>query len=142
MNNNYTIEISNNPEQIIAFLEEKIYEHNSVSTGSADGAFFSRVIKNEKGMIIAGIAGWCWAKACEITQLWVDETVRKNGIGKLLLGAAEEEARRKGCLTILIKSYEFQAPLFYERNGYKIEHTQIDFPAGYNYYILAKRLNL
>jgi len=140
MANKYNIEIGQDSEQIIKFLEDKIYEHNSAAINKSDGAFFSRIVKDDQGVIIAGIAGWAWASACEITQLWVDETARKNGIGKILLEAAETEAKSKGCLTVLIKSYGFQAPHFYERYGYKPEHIQIDFPEGYNYYILTKRL--
>jgi ribosomal protein S18 acetylase RimI-like enzyme len=58
----------------------------------------------------------------------------------MLLEAAEVEAKSKGCLTILVRSYSFQAPQFYERHGYKIEHILNGFPEGYSYYILQKGL--
>ena len=140
MNDKFKIEVGEDSAEIVRFLEEKIYEHNSSAINKSDGAFFSRIIRNDKGAIVAGIAGWTWASACEVTQLWVNESVRKNGVGKLLLEAAEAEAKSKGCSIMLIKSYEFQAPRFYEKSGYKIEHIQNNFPPGYKYYILTKEI--
>jgi ribosomal protein S18 acetylase RimI-like enzyme len=136
----YCIEFGTDSQQVIQLLEDKIYEHNSTEVNKDDGCFFSRIVRDESKDIIGGIAGWTWARVCEITQLWVDENVRKNGIGKILLEAAEAEAKSKGCLAILVRSYSFQAPHFYEKNGYKIEHILNGFPQGYSYYILRKRI--
>ncbi|AEW01085.1 hypothetical protein A4D02_14075 [Niastella koreensis] len=141
MNDMFKIEVSEDPVETIGFLEEKIYEYNSLEINKSDGAFFSRVIRSDKGVIVGGVAGWTWAGACEVTHLWVDKSMRNNGVGKLLLEAAGTEAKSKGCSTILIKSYEFQAPHFYEKYGYKIEYIQKNFPPGFNYYILTKRID-
>ena len=94
MNNKYDPESPVDSHQIIQLLEDKIYEHNSAVIDQENGYLFSRVVRDKNKNIIAGIAGWTWAHACEITQLWVHEDVRKNGIGKMLLDAAEEEAKR------------------------------------------------
>ena|SRR5689334_4115919 len=141
MSKKYQIEVGVDSQEIIQLLEDKIYEYNCGKTHLADGDVFSRVVRDKNNEIIAGIAGWTWAGICEITQLWVDESVRKNGTGKTLLAAAEAEAKAKGCYTILVRSFSFQAPRFYERYGFKAEHVIADFPRGYNYYILSKRLS-
>jgi N-acetylglutamate synthase-like GNAT family acetyltransferase len=140
MNNNYFLESDMDSHQVIQLLEDKIYEYNSAKINKDDGSLFSRIVKDENSEIIAGIAGWTWAGICEITQLWVNDKVRKNGIGKMLLEEAEAEAKSKECRTILIKSYSFQAPCFYEKFGYKSEHILNDYPEGYNYYTLTKRI--
>lgn len=140
MNKKYSIESSADSQQLIQLLEDKIYDHNSAAINKDDGHLFSRIVKDENKNIIAGIGGWTWAHICEITQLWVDEKVRKNGIGKKLLEAAEAEAKSKGCRTILVRSYSFQAPHFYERHGYKAEHVLNSFPEGHSYYILVKTI--
>lgn len=136
----YKIEAGEDPEQMIRFLEDRIYEHNSSAINTSDGELFSRIVRGEDKEIIAGVAGWAWGSACEITQLWVKENVRSSGIGKLLLESVEIEAKAKGCLIILVKSYSFQAPQFYKAHGYQIEHVQYGFPPGHNYYILTKRI--
>src|SRR5215471_21577110 len=118
MNKEYSVEIGTDPQQIIQLLEDKIYEYNSLKINKADGVLFSRIVRNDHGEIVAGIAGWTWAGACEITLLWIHENLRKRGIGRLLLDAAEEEARSKKCSVILVRSYSFQAPHFYERHGF------------------------
>src|SRR5215467_14372659 len=103
----YCIEVGIDSQEIIQFLEDRIYEHNSTAIDKDDGRLFSRIVRDENDDIIAGIAGWTWARVCEITQLWVDEKLRGMGVGKMLLDAAEEEARRRECLTVLVKSYSF-----------------------------------
>jgi ribosomal protein S18 acetylase RimI-like enzyme len=137
----YRVEVGTDPQQIIQLLEDKIYEYNSAKTQIADGNLFSRVVRGENDEIIAGIAGWTWAGICEITQLWVDEKVRKDGLGKMLLEAAEVETKSKGCHTIMVRSFSFQAPHFYERYGFETEHIITDFPKAYDYYILSKRIS-
>jgi GNAT superfamily N-acetyltransferase len=142
MNNSGPIIISKVPtHEDIQFLEDKIYEYNSRQTGKDDGKLFSKMIYDSNNNIIAGISGWIWAGACEIALLWVKEEFRKKGYGRLLLQAAEDEAREKNCDVILLRSYSFQAPLFYQKHGYKVEFKTDDFPPGYSYYCLIKRLN-
>jgi ribosomal protein S18 acetylase RimI-like enzyme len=141
MSNEYCIETDQDTHKTIQFLEDKIYEYNSSKTHVDDGCLFSRIVKSGDKEIIAGIAGWTWTGICEITQLWVDRKIRGRGIGKILLEAAELEARCKGCRTILIKSYSFQAPHFYEKHGYKTEHIINGFPEGHGYHILTKQIS-
>ena len=140
MEEKYCIEAGLDSHQVIQFLEDRIYEHNSTTIDRDDGRLFSKILRDENNEIIAGIAGWTWARVCEITQLWVDEKVRKTGIGKMLLEAAETEAKNRGCITVLVKSYSFQAPHFYERFGYDVEHILYGFPKGYRYYTLTKMI--
>jgi GNAT superfamily N-acetyltransferase len=125
---------------IIQSLEKNIYEFNCVKINRADGHLFSKVFRDDKGDIVAGVGGWTWAGACEVTQLWVDEKLRRKGIGKILLNAAEEEAMNKGCVTILVRTYSFQAPGFYLEQGFKLEHVIRKFPGGYSYYALTKEI--
>lgn len=136
----YHIESCADTSGIIQLLEDKIYDFNAARTGKADGHLFSTVLRNDKDEIIAGIGGWTWADACEVTQLWVDEKMRGKGIGKMLLTIAEKEAKDKGCFTILIKTYSFQAPEFYIKHGFVIGHIINDFPRGYQYYTLIKKI--
>lgn len=126
-------------EKAILILEERIYEYNSEKISRSNGSLFAFTIRDDKDEIVAGTAGWTWADACEITQVWVSEGHRGKGFGKKLLEAAEKEAVRKDCETVLVRSYIFQAPQFYQKHGYKVEYVLNDFPKGYSYFILLKR---
>jgi ribosomal protein S18 acetylase RimI-like enzyme len=132
--------VTTGQQDIIQFLDDRIYEYNSALTGRHDGKTLTMVIRDNGNKIIAGICGWAWAAVSEITFLWVKEEFRKNGLGKMLLKAAEAEIARQGGKTILIRSYAFQAPRFYERHGYEVLFVLDDFPEGYKCYNLVKRL--
>jgi len=134
------IESVEDQAEVIQFLEDKVYEYNSSTIHKYDGILFTKLIRDQNRNIIAGISGWIWAMVSEITLLWVKEEHRKNGLGKMLLKAAEDEIIKKGCTTILLRSYSFQAPFFYQKNGYKAEYILDDFPNGYKHYTLVKRI--
>ncbi len=134
----FRVEPEDDTGSVMQFLEDRIYEYNSKETGRDDGRLFSRVVRDTKGDIVGGVAGWTWAAVCEITQLWVSQSVRNKGIGKLLLQAAEGEAREKNCTKVLVRTYSFQAPRFYEKHGYNIEQVTENFPEGHRYYTLMK----
>jgi len=141
MENFEPVIISSVPTQNeIQFLDDKIYEHNSIATNRNDGKLFSKSIYSSEEILIAGITGWTWASACEINLFWVRQDYRTRGYGKALLDAAEAEARKEKCKAIFLRSYSFQAPGFYLKHGYKIEHEIRDFPYGYSSFCLLKRL--
>jgi GNAT superfamily N-acetyltransferase len=62
----------------------------------------------------------------EISGLIIDEDIRSCGIGKMLLDAAEEWARRVGCHVISVRSNvkRDRAHQFYTNNGYEHIKTQ------------------
>ena len=134
------IESVEHQAEVIQFLDDKVYEYNSSTINKYEGALFTKIIRDQNSNIIAGISGWTWALVSEITLLWVKEENRKNGLGKMLLKTAEDEIIKKGCTTIVLRSYSFQAPLFYEKNGYKTVYILDDFPNGYKHYNLVKRI--
>jgi len=126
--------------QDIQFLEDMIYEYNTGKTNQYDGELFSKWIYDSAHSIIAGITGWTWAGACEITLFWVKSEYRNKGYGQSLLKAAEAEAQKKKCKAIIVRSYDFQAPGFYRKYGYAVECEAENFPEGHRYFYLIKRL--
>ena len=122
------------------FLEDRLYEFNAAQIQQDDGQLFAFFIRNEQQEIVAGLSGWTWAQACEIRILWVHATWRGQGYGRKLLESAEQEARLRGCKVILIASYSFEAPAFYQKCGYEIAYQLNDFPPGYQHFYLVKRL--
>jgi len=140
MKQEHHIEPGQDTQHVVQVLEDRLYDYNSNKIGRHDGNLFSRVVQDKTGVISAGVAGWTWAGVCEITQLWVSENLRNCGIGRKLLEAAEEEARSRKCTIVLVRTYSFQAPSFYEKYNYRIAHVVEDFPQGHRYYILKKTL--
>jgi GNAT superfamily N-acetyltransferase len=126
----------------LQFLEDRLYEYNSRQIGRDNGQLFAFFIRNDQQEILAGLSGWTWAEACEILSLWVHPAWRRQGFGRDLLAAAEQEARVHGCKVILISSYSFQAPAFYQECGYQLAWQLNDFPPGHAHCILVKRFTL
>ena len=139
MNANYVITKNVSTSEDFQFLEDRLYEFNKIQTGQDNGQLFSIVIRNEHQEIVAGLSGWTWAEACEIKSLWVNSSLRGQGYGRSLLESAEQEARVRGCKVILIISYSFQAPEFYQKCGYSLVWQLNDFPPGYKHCYLVKR---
>lgn len=136
--NIFTRSIPSSEEQ--QFLEDRIYEFNSAQTGNDDGQLFAFLVRNDRQEIVAGLSGWIWANACEIRTLWVHPSLRGQGYGRGLLESAEQDARDRGCKVILIISYSFQAPAFYQKCGYELVWELNDFPPGHQNCFLVKRL--
>ncbi len=78
---------------------------------------------------MAGVSGWTWGVAAGIGMTWVREDQRGTGVGRRLLDAFEDEARRRGCGHVYVTSFTFQAPAFYERAGYRELFRWDDVPA-------------
>lgn len=128
------------PEDV-QYLEDRLYEHNSGVTGITDGQLLAFLSRDESGRIIAGICGNTWGGGCEIRQFWVEQSHRHRGIGTLLFKAAEREARRRGCSQMLLMTFSFQAPEFYERNGFEVVATIADHPRGHRNLLMRKLLD-
>lgn len=82
-------------------------------------------VRGERGELVAGISGWTWGTCAGIAMLWVHGDHRGERWGSRLMRAAEDEARRRGCVQMTVSSFTFQAPGFYERQGY-VEQWRMD----------------
>ncbi|GMA88874.1 hypothetical protein GCM10025868_41240 [Angustibacter aerolatus] len=78
-------------------------------------------VDDEDGELVAGLSGWTWGTCAGVAMLWVREDSRRDGWGARLLHEAEQVARERGCRQVVVSSFTFQAPGFYQRHGY-VEH--------------------
>ena len=123
----------------VQYLEDRIYEYNSRTTGIADGAVLAFFVR-EEDRIVAGICGNTWGGTCELRQFWVEESRRHHGLGTALLQAAEREARLRGCTQIVLMTFSFQAPAFYEKYGFEAIAAVDNHPRGYRNVLMRKPL--
>jgi GNAT superfamily N-acetyltransferase len=123
----------------VQYLEDRIDEFNSSVTRITDGQLLG-LFARASDRIVAGICGNTWGGTCEVRQFWVEDARRHRGLGTKLLYAAEQEARRRGCTQIVLMTFSFQAPAFYERHGFEIVATIDNHPHGYQNLLMRKRL--
>jgi GNAT superfamily N-acetyltransferase len=127
-------------EHDLRFLEDKINQYNMTQVGAFDGRGLAIFIRNEHYEIIAGISGYTWAGMCEIEFLWVAPDLQRHSLGSQLLQAAELEARERNCSIMVLGSYSFQAPGFYERHGYQLVGQIENCPPNHTNYYFKKSL--
>lgn len=91
--------------------------------------------------IVAGLKAFSHWEWMYVALLWVDEPFRKAGIGRRLMEAAEGEARRRRCRQVWLDTYDFQAPGFYKKLGYRAFAKLANYPVrGRMRTFFAKRL--
>lgn len=98
------------------------------------------VIKDDKGMIIAGIKAdiYHWG-ILYIELLFVDENHRHNGLGSTLLQKVEQEAKAMGATLAHLDTFDFQAHDFYLKHGYEVFGVLEDCPKDHKRYYLKKK---
>jgi GNAT superfamily N-acetyltransferase len=121
-------------------LRDAVHEYNFATTGYRDGRSLSCFLRDDAGALVAGIDGFTWGGYARVDYLWVAEPLRGQGLGSRLLAAAEEEARLRGCGTIVLDTHSFQAPHLYPRRGYREIGTTTDTPRGYLQTLFQKDL--
>jgi GNAT superfamily N-acetyltransferase len=101
-----------------AKLSSALDTHNFAASGVSDLRELTVKVDDDAGELMAGLSGWTWGTCAGIAMVWVREDCRKAGWGGLMLDAAERIARERGCRQVIVSSFTFQAPAFYERHGY------------------------
>ncbi|MBB6454917.1 ribosomal protein S18 acetylase RimI-like enzyme [Salirhabdus euzebyi] len=125
-------------------IRKKVIEHN-LSKVPDDVMHpiekISFIVKKEREQIVGGITGTIMWYCLHIDFLWVDESLRGQGLGSELLKKIEEVAVEKKCRLIQLDSFSFQAPKFYQKYGYQVVGIVEDYPDnGLQQYYLEKKL--
>ena len=88
--------------------------------------------------LIAGAVGRTEFKRLFISYLWVEESMRGQGIGSDVLRQLEAQALRRGCVDALIETLSDRNAELYERLGYAMMAHIHDYIPGFTRYILIK----
>jgi len=72
----------------------------------------------ENGSVIGYVSGITEHKWFYLTDLWVDETFRRHGLGSKLLKLIEQKAAGAGMEHIYLWTAGLINPIFYEKHGY------------------------
>jgi hypothetical protein len=97
-------------------------------------------LRDEAGEMMGGICGELWGAVLETDFLWIDESLRGQGVGKRLLLMLEEAARERNGRTAILNTFDFQSPDFYQSLGYEIMGIIEGFSHQHRKYFLRKSL--
>jgi GNAT superfamily N-acetyltransferase len=119
-----------------------IDEFNRQHAGDENHRPLSIFIRDDTGVVVAGLLGDTYYGWLAVNLLWVHAGWRGQGYGRTLLEAAEAEALRRGCSHVHLDTLSFQALDFYRKAGYTIFGELQGLPPGYTRYFLRKDLAL
>ena len=118
---------------VMAATEQRLGDLGRVGLG-----VFAR---DANGEIIGGVTGRTVIGWLLIHVAWVHPDHQGTGLGSRLMRAAEDEARRRGCIGSQVDTLSVQAPDFYLKLGYEVIGTVPECPPGGARYFFAKRFD-
>lgn len=97
------------------------------------------VLLRREGRVAGGLYGETYAGWLFIRYFWLEEALRRGGIGRAVIAAAEARAKERGCHSAWVDTFSFQAPGFYAKQGYA-EFGRLPYPPGFERIFLKKAL--
>ena len=122
------IRLENTESQKAQKIGELVRSYNRSKREAAESESLNLYIEDEHGRLLAGLVAETFGNWLEIEYLFVKEDLRGQGIGSQLLQQAESEAKKRNCRFAFVNTYQFQAPAFYQKYGYKEVFTLKDYP--------------
>jgi ribosomal protein S18 acetylase RimI-like enzyme len=122
-------------------LRAALFAFNNAATSFTDGRPMSCYLRDEAGALIAGLDGFSWGGYARVEFLWVDDAHRGRGIGSRLMRAAIDEARHRGCTSVVLDTHTFQAPEFYRRLGFVEVGRTVGTPQGHDQVLMQLDLS-
>lgn len=92
------------------------------------------------GRCVAGVIAHSRGDCAAVEILWVDPAFRGRGLGRALLERVEAEGRARGAARLVLDTFSFQAPRFYEKLGYRRFGQVEPYVNGYGRYYYVKTL--
>lgn len=127
--------------KLVAAIAERLSAFNAPFAGPPKFRPLVVALEDAKGEVLGGLVGETVYGWLSIQMLFVPKALRGRGMGSALIRHAEEEARVRGCLGMVVNTFSFQARPFYERLGFVHFGTLDDCPPGHRCYYLRKSLH-
>jgi len=121
------------------YIIQRLWQHNN-HFGDVNIKPLNVILYDDEQQIRGGLLAHTWFGTLDIHFLWLEEAYRKNGTGRKLMQAAEEEARNRNCHMSVVDTMSFQARGFYEKLGYRVYGEKHGYAQRFARYYLAKNL--
>jgi GNAT superfamily N-acetyltransferase len=129
-------------DQAQAVIRGGLTEYNTEEAGYRDSRPLGILVSDpETGEVIGGLLGRTSMGLLFVDLFFLPESLRKNRIGSRIIRKAEDEAKRRGCSRAVLFTVTFQAPGFYERQGYEVLGRIECDPPGHTRICMTKRLD-
>ena len=122
------VRLENIDSQKSQIIGDLIRSYNLSKREVAESEPLNLYVEDDSGELMAGLVAETFGNWLEIEYLFVKDDLRGQGIGSQLLQQAESEAKKRNCRFVFLNTYQFQAPAFYQKQGYKEVFTLKDYP--------------
>jgi GNAT superfamily N-acetyltransferase len=121
-------------------IVDPLIAYNEAQAGPRNPKEYAFSVRSETGKFVGGLLGFTHWNHFFVAAVFVDQQFRQHGVGGELLKRAETLALEQGCDAIYLDTFDFQAPGFYEKLGFKVFGKLEDYPPGHQRFYLVKRL--
>lgn len=131
------------PAQILACLKEIFASQQLSAIQLAEAATQSISLGAYlAGELVGGIVIKRNYQTAHVSQLAVKLDYQGLGVGRQLLQAGEKQAKERGAKTLTLTTRSYQAPAFYQKQGYTCFGQLVDVPmVGVTKYYFVKRFD-
>jgi len=120
-------------------VDDGLGAYNAAFLRDPSYTYFGIFVRDPTRAIRAGLIGNTYAGWLFINLLWVHADLRRQGIGRRLIGEAERHALAQGCHSAWLDTFSFQGPDYYPKLGYR-EFARLDYPPDHQRIFLKKEL--
>ena len=137
-----TLELAEPPSaEDSRLLLDGVRTFNRERTGNERPRHVAYFLRAADGKILGGVQGMLWGRSLHIDVLWVDESLRGQGLGSKLMKAIENYGAKHNCPLLYLETASFQALPFYKSLGYRIFGELPEISEGHKLFFLQKELN-
>ncbi|HEY3911022.1 MAG TPA: GNAT family N-acetyltransferase [Stellaceae bacterium] len=128
-------------EQAQAAIRDGLSAYNFDKAGYRDQRPLAVLVTDpDTGDVVGGLLGRTSMGLLYIDRFFLPERLRKQRLGSKILKAAEEEGAKRGCSRAILSTLSFQAPGFYERQGWQVLGRIDCEPPGHTRFMMTKTL--
>ncbi len=121
-------------------IENGIETYSEAYEQECENVGFYKKLADKDGRFMAGVIADAGKGADAFVEaLFVEEPLRRQGLGTYLLKEVEEFAKENGASMILTNAGDWNVDLF-KKNGYLVRGELKDVPKGHNCYELYKMI--
>jgi GNAT superfamily N-acetyltransferase len=113
--------------------------HVNRAVGEKQRGVGAKLVVRDRGRVVGGLLGYTTMGGLVLEQVWVEESVRGQGLGRRLVSEAERIAIENGCVGVQVSALSFQSPEFFTRMGYEVFGVSDGFPTPVREFYLIKR---
>lgn len=130
------------PSEEARLVDDGLGQANELAAPLHEVMPLSCFVRSAEGSVVGGAVGRTWGSCCELQQLWVAPSHRRQGLGSLLVRRFEKQAGSRGCRTFYLETFSFQAPALYRLLGYEPRLVLHGFGAGIVKYVMVREASV